>query len=361
MSRRVASAYMAWAKEISQAPTKHELTGSGIPSQPWSAMPAEDLPLWAPHAYGSPRLRARIGALHGARADQVLLASGTSMTNYLVAAAHLQRGDKVVVESPTYEPLTQTLRFAGAEVVDLPRRWENRFQPDPADLERVIAGAKMVVLTNLHNPTGVQLEPDRLDALVTITARAGALLLVDEVYLDFLQDAPHARVGDHVVVTGSLTKVYGLTGLRAGWAVGPEALIDRTWEVKNLISVLDPYPTEELADRIVARREEFRQPILAHASAGRKVFCDWAHGEGLEFVEPPGGIIVALKLPDGMSGFALGEHLVAAHDTRVVPGEFFDLPGFVRVGFGGNQALLAEGLRRLALGIRELQACAGRA
>lgn len=352
----VRSAYMAWAKEIGLKPTAHELTGSGMPSQPWSAMPAQELPLWQRHFYGSPSLRGRIAELHGADPGRVLIASGTSMANFLVASAHLEPGDRVVLETPTYEPLAQTLRFAGAQIVDLPRPWSAGFQPDPSDLERVVAGAKMVVVTNLHNPTGVEIEPERMAALVTITSRAGALLLVDEVYADFLETPRHAPLGDHVVLTASLTKVFGLTGLRAGWAIGPKALIDRAWEIKDLTSVIDPYPMEELADRVLARREEFRQPILAHARAGRKILVEWAKQEGLEMIEPPGGIIAALKLPGDLSGVALEAHLVAKHNTRVVPGEFFYLPGFVRVGFGGDHGVLREGLRRLAKGIRELQA-----
>lgn len=350
----IRSAYMAWAKEIGLKPTAHELTGSGMPSQPWSAMPAHELPLWQRHFYGSPSLRARIGALHGADPDRVLIASGTSMTNFLIASAHLSPGDRVVLETPTYEPLAQTLRFAGATLVDLPRPWSARFQPDPADLARVVAGAKMVVVTHLHNPTGVAIERDRLAALVTLTARAGAILLVDEVYADFLPEPRHAPISDHVVITGSLTKVFGLTGLRAGWAIGALPLIRRAWEIKDLVSVIDPYPMEELADRVLARREEYRQPILAHARAGQEILMDWVRAEELEVVEPAAGIIAAVKLPAGLSGTALEAHLVAKHDTRVVPGEFFDLPGFVRIGFGADHQVLREGLRRVAKGIREL-------
>lgn len=354
MSRAVVTEYMAWAKEIGLTPTAHELTGSGMPSRAWSAMPSADLPLWSRHFYGSPDLKARIAEAHGAAPEQVLIASGASLSNYLVAAAVISPGDRVVVETPTYEPLLRTLEYAGGAVVPLPRPWSARFQPDPGDLERVVAGARLVVVTNLHNPTGVAIEPERLAALVTITARAGAMLLVDEVYLDFLAVPPHAPLGDHVVATASLTKVYGLTGLRTGWAVGPQALIRRAWQIKDFLSVIDPYPIEEVAARVLARREEFRQPILAHARAGQAILSDWARGEGFEFAPPAGGIIAALKLPAGLSGHALAEHLVARHDTRVVPGEFFDLPGFARVGCGGDHALLREGLRRVALGIREL-------
>ena len=349
----IVSEYMAWAKQIGLAPTKYELTGSGMPSGRWDKLPVQDLPLWSRHFYGAPLLKERVAALAGARPEQVLIASGTSLANFLVASACLERGDRVVIETPTYEPLAQTLAYLGAQLVPLPRPWSARFQPDPEDLARVLPGAKLVVLTNLHNPTGVAIDPDRLAAITRATELAGVPLLVDQVYLDFLENPPHAQ-GPHVITTQSLTKVYGLTGLRTGWAIGPEPLIRRAWEIKNFMSVIDPYPIEELATRILGDRERYRQPLLAHARAGQQILADWARREELEVITPPGGIIVALKLPAGLDAPRLVDHLVTRHDTRVVPGDFFALPGFVRVGVGDDHTLLAEGLRRLATAIREL-------
>jgi aspartate/methionine/tyrosine aminotransferase len=311
----------------------------------WGALPVAELPLFSRHFYGAPGLREVLAELHAASPERVLIAGGTSMANHLIAAALLSPGDRVLIEAPTYEPLARTLEYLGARLETFPRAWPARFQPDPADVERAVDGAKLVALTNLHNPTGVAIEPERLAAIAAATARAGATLLVDEVYLDFLPSPPHPPPGEHVVVTASLTKVYGLSGLRMGWAVGPRALIDRAWQFKDLMSVLDPYPMEALAERVLRARDTFRAPVLEHARQGRELFAAWARAEGFPVVEP-----------EGLDAHRLNDHLAAHHDTRVVPGDFFGLPGFVRVGFGGDRDVLREGLRRLARGVRELTA-----
>lgn len=347
----VPSAYMAWAKRIGMMPTQHELTASGMPSMAWADLGAGELPLWNRHFYGAPGLRAIIGELHGVPGEQVLIGGGTSTVNFLVAAALLERGDRVVVETPTYEPLVRMFEFLGASVVPWRRRWEDRFQPDLEALAPLVQGAKMVAVTNLHNPTGVMVERARLETIAAVARAAGATLLVDEVYLDFVEPVVHAPAGEGVVTTASLTKVYGLTGLRMGWAVGPRGLIEKAWQVKDLTSVIDPYPMEELAERVLRGRDRFREPVRAHAAANKEIVMAWAKAEGLELAEPAGGIIAAVKLPEGMDAGALNEHLVSTHATRVVPGDFFGLPGFVRVGFGGDADNLREGLRRLAAGI----------
>ena len=167
-----------------------------------------------------------------------------------------------------------------------------------------------------------------------------------------IEEPPHAR-GEHVITTASLTKVYGLTGLRCGWAVAAEPIMRKAWQIKDLMSVIDPYPMEELATRILGDRERWRQPARDHARAGQQIFADWAAAEGFAYVPPAGGIIAALKLPDRVDAKRLVDHLEEAHDTRVVPGDYFALPGFVRVGVGGDHTTLREGLKRLAKGIRE--------
>jgi aspartate/methionine/tyrosine aminotransferase len=352
--RLVPSRYMAWAKAAGADPLPFDLAASGLPSLAWADLPTADLPLFERHFYGSPALVERIARLHGARADEVLIASGTSMANFLVAAALLSPGDRVVVEEPTYEPLRATLETLSAAIETLPRPFAAGFQPDPTDLDARVRGARMVVLTNLHNPSGVELEPDRLAAIARLAERAGAVLLVDEVYMDFLAVPRHATRAPHIVVTGSLTKVYGLTGLRAGWAVGPPDLIRRAYQVKDLISVIDPFPMTALAARVLDRRDELRAAALAAAATGRRVLSRWVAEHGLAWVEPAGGIIGAVRLPDGLSGHTLSDHLAARHATRVVPGEFFGLPGFVRIGFGSPAAKLEAGLARVAQGVAEL-------
>jgi aspartate/methionine/tyrosine aminotransferase len=140
-----------------------------------------------------------------------------------------------------------------------------------------------------------------------------------------------------------------------GWAVGEVKLIERAWQVKDLTTVIDAYPMEELAERLLAERERFRAPVRKHADGNREVVMAWARGRGLQVVEPPGGIIAAVRLPAGVEAHAFNDRLVAEHDARVVPGDFFGLPGFVRLGFGGETENLREGLKRFGAAMESMR------
>lgn len=352
--RLIPSEYMAWAKRVNLAPLPYELTQSGMPSLRWESLPVAEATLHRPYPYDCPELLEVLAAHHRVRPDQVVIAGGTSMANFLVGVALLSRGDRVLIESPYYEPLHRALESMEVEMVPWPRPFALGFQPDLEGLERRLEGVRLVVLTNLHNPTGVVLEKDRLERIVAAAGRAGAMVLIDEIYLDFCADPPCAPIGDNVVTTASLTKVYGLSGLRMGWIVGPAPVIARVRQAKDVIQVIDPFPMQDLAARVLADRDRFRDPHRAVADANRPVVTAFARSRNLPWIEPPAGIIGMLGLPPGLGAPGLVNHLISRYQTRAVPGDFFGLPGFLRVGYGQRPEVLAEGLRRLGQALDDL-------
>src|SRR5262249_8118147 len=154
-------------------------------------------------------------------------------------------GDEVVVEQPVYEPMETLARHLGAVVRHLPRRFENGFRVDPDDARRAVTPrTRLVLLSNLNNPAPAAIDEGTIGALGVIVAPVGARIIVAEVYLDAAFEAPPpsaATLGDLFVVTSSLTKVYGLSGLRAGWIVAPPDLAGRMWQLKNLFGVDDAH------------------------------------------------------------------------------------------------------------------------
>jgi hypothetical protein len=289
----------------------------------------------------------------------VLTAIGTSEANFLICAALLRPEDVVAVEMPCYEPFVRMVQALDAEVIPLPRTPEEGYGLDLDRLDEVLAaGVRMVVLSDLHNPTGRRLDREVLAEAARRVAAAQAWLLVDEIYLDFLFEhrPPSAfTLGDRVISTSSLTKVYGLGALRAGWAIGAPEVIARAYDVRDNLGVCAAGPAVLLtraAFRVIERLEAWS---AWRAASGRAVIDRFlAHEPSLRWVPPDGGIVGLLQLPGGMSDRRLSEHLEAHHRTLVTPGEFFGAPGTVRVGFGGEPALIEEGLHRLVKAMGEL-------
>ena len=228
-------AYISWAKALPKATIN--LARSGIDHCPVSllGLKAKDLVATLPVKYGYLPLREAIGARYGVAAAQVFpISGGTSFANWIACAAVLDgcgRGSEVIVERPTYEPLLRIPQAFGHRV----RRLDRRFDEQHAiDLDRfaslVTTRTRLAIVTNLHNPSGARIPMVTLREMAAMLARVKGFLLVDEVYLECVfRGRPESCVhaGPNVLATNSLTKAYGLDGLRAGWILGPPSLIAR--------------------------------------------------------------------------------------------------------------------------------------
>jgi len=346
------AAYMEWAKTRSRA--RFNLATSGLANFPLAKLPVrlDDLELTGPDYYGYEPLQRRLAAMCGVEPECVVAATGTSMANHLAMAAVLDSGDEVLIEHPTYELLLNVAEYLGARIRRFPRRFENDFRVEPREIERAIAPhTRLIVLTNLHNPSGVLTEDGVLQQVGEIAHTAGARVLVDEVYLDAaFARAPRSayHLGEHFIVTSSLTKVYGLSGLRCGWVLAARDLAERMWRLNDLFGVMAAHPAERLS--IVAL--DHLEHIAAHARSLLEInrvllkrFLD--SRDDLRAVWPEAGTIAFPRLQRG-SVDSLCVRLREIHETSVVPGRFFEMPEHFRVGIGGDTEMVAEGLKRLA-------------
>jgi aspartate/methionine/tyrosine aminotransferase len=346
------SPYMEWAKTCSHA--RFNLATSGVASVPMSEFPVhiEELEITGPAGYGYDELRERLAAKAGVPVECVVQANGTSMANFLAMTACFEPGDEVLIEHPTYELLLNVARFVGARVRRFARRFEDGFQLDSAEVRRHITSAtRLIVLTNLHNPTGVLSGDEVMREIGEIAREVGARVLVDEVYLDAafsLAPQTSFHLGPQFVVTSSLTKVYGLSGLRCGWVLAEPELAHRIWLLNDLMDASHVHAAERMSVIALDHLEQFAGRAKELLETNRRLldrFLD-SQENNLELVRPEFGTIVFPRLMRGTVD-DLCKLLRDQFETTVVPGEFFEMPQHFRLGIGGDSETLEAGLKQL--------------
>jgi aspartate/methionine/tyrosine aminotransferase len=352
--------YVAWMKRAPEV--TYNLMGSNLLHCQVEDLPGarEELALDAFHEEGYEPLLADIAGRYGVEMDRVSVATGASGANFLACGALLRAGDEVLVERPAYDPLLGIPRFLGAEIRRFDRVFEDGFRVDP---ERVAASltprTRLIFMTNPHNPTGAFTPPDTLLEIGALAEGVGAKVLVDEVYLESIHGMelkPAATLSPTFVSTSSLTKAYGLSGLRAGWALSEPGVAERIRRVRDVVDGVGSFPSEllaHLAFRNLAALRERARSILEPNLQRLKTFM--ASQSKLEWVPPAGGSVGFPRIRGVGDASEFVRVLRERHDTGVVPGHFFEAPAHFRVALGGRGEILAEGLRRLgeALG-REL-------
>ena len=357
--RTMQSDYMHWAKF--RPKVRFELTSSEVPHVRMDRFPLEiaDLDLdGASHPRYAP-LRQAIADRYGVTPDHVVAADGTSMANFLAMATLIAPGDEVLIERPTYEPLIGVARFLGAEIKRFERKAKDGFRLDRKQLASMTSNrTRLIILTNLHNPSSALAdEEEELRAIGALAAEVGARVLIDEVYLDSaVPPRPSAvHLGPEFVCTNSLTKVYGLSGLRCGWILAEPALAERMWRLNDLFGVNQAHPAERLACIAFARIDEVIGDTPAMLERNRALYNGFVTDrDDLESMPAVHGITAFPRWIGGDTE-RLDALLRAKYDTAVVPGRWFDMPDHFRVGLGCGTDMLEEALARLGSALDELR------
>jgi aspartate/methionine/tyrosine aminotransferase len=349
------SDYMHWAKTQSRA--RYNLATSGVGAFPLRELPGTvPLEINGDNSYGYAPLKEAIADYQDVDPDCVVTAAGTSMANYLAFATILSPGDEVVVERPTYGLLVDSLRYIGAVLRPFDREAQAGWAVDPDAVRRAITPkTKLIVLTNLHNPTSVLTPEPVLRAIGEMALEAGARVLVDEVYLDAIYDnTPRTsfHLGPQFVVTSSLTKIYGVSGLRCGWILAEPELARAMWRLNDLFGATPVHPGELLSVAVFRNLDAVRERSREIVEADRLVLEAFLDREpGVSATRTDWGTTAFLKMRRGSVGAFL-ETLRFAHDTSAVPGSFFGAADHFRIGMGVNSEMFAEGLRRIGLHLR---------
>lgn len=366
--------YLKWALSVPGG-ARFDLTASGMPDSVDGILDSDaGWPSGLEVAQEASRAHrdGAIEALETAVADRygvdrscvaLTIGAGQAITQVLMGL--VRAGEHVVVERPTYEPLHRVPEILGASVSRLERKFEEGWEVVPERLARLLTPrTRAVVLSSLHNPSGVALERDAVRQIADLAARVGAMVLVDEVYLDhaFTTDpdqnvVPAALVAENTVSWSSATKCFGFAALRAGWIVtrNPEA----ARSVRNAAEYLHVFPpvtTARLAALALGQAPALTERANRIAHAGRRILQRWLEGEPrISWVAPAAGITALLRLPELMSDTTLAQHLRERYDTQVVPGSLFEAPGFVRLGFGVDPTDLEQALANLSAALDDLR------
>jgi aspartate/methionine/tyrosine aminotransferase len=345
------------------APTaRFDLTSSAVRAVPLSELSVhlEQLEISARAPYCDPALLERLAERTGVPAECVVPTIGTSLANHLALSALFDPGDEVLIEQPTYDPLLHTARLLGASIRRFPRREENNFAIDPEDVRRAITSrTRVIALCNLHNPTNAAVDDAVLQGIGEAAQSAGARVLVDEVYREAIWGAAqrHAfSLGEHFVVTSSLTKAYGLGDLRCGWILAEPVLASRIRLMQDLFGSKAAHIAERLSAIALGSLGQLETRARATLDANRAAAVEvLAPRRDLQLTIPAHGTTLAPRLLSGaVEPFC--ELLRSRYEVAVVPGFYFEMPHHLRIGLGGDPALTRESFNRLSRALDEFSA-----
>jgi aspartate/methionine/tyrosine aminotransferase len=355
----IQSTYMHWAK--TRPKVKYDLALSGILNLPFAELEAkiEDLDLNGDNSYGYGPLVEALAAHSQVPPESVVtISGGTSMANHLAMAAALEHGDEVLIEEPTYEPLLAVAEYFGARIKRFARSFENDYQIDVENLAKEITPrTRLVVLTNLHNPSSTLITEDTLRQIGVLAKSAGARVLVDEVYLEAMfEAAPRSSVhlGPEFIATTSLTKGYGLSGLRCGWILAEPEMAQRMRLLHDVFGAVGPQPSERLSVVALNKLPKFIARAKQILETNRAVLNEFLPSrEDLKVVRTKTGTTSFPRLLKGRVE-DLYDSLHRKYDTAIVPGRFFESPQHFRIGMCAQPELFAEGVKRLGAALDEL-------
>ena len=308
---------------------------------------------------GSQRLRELIVAGHaGLTAADVLITGGAATALFIISTALLGAADHLVVVRPNYATNLETPRAIGCSITILDLRFEAGVRLDFAELAAAITPqTRLVSVTCPHNPSGVMFTGGELRELVALTAAKGCYLLVDETYRDLSYDGPlplAASLGRHVISVASLSKAYGIPGIRIGWLITHDPKLQETFlAAKEQISICGSVADEWIAEQTLAKRAVLLQPTLTEMRKRRQLVSDWIQQEPLlEWVPPQGGVVCFPRMKADPSTFY--RRLLESHGTYVGPGHWFEMPDtFFRLGYGWpTREELEAGLKAISQALR---------
>ena len=355
------STYMQWAKK--RPKVKYDLALSGILNLPIPELEAtiDDIDLNGDNSYGyKPLVDAIAEHCHVAPECVVTISGGTSMANHLAMAAAIERGDEVLIEQPTYEPLLALAQYFGLQVKRFGRKATNNYQVDLDDLQtKVSSRTRLIVLTNLHNPSSALVDEATLRRAGEIAESVGARVLVDEVYLEAMfENVPRSslHLGPQFIATSSLTKGYGLSGLRCGWILAEPKLAERMRLLHDIFGAVAPHPAETLSVLAMRKLPKFIARAKKILESNRAVLNDFLDSrEELTAARSEIGTTCFPRLEKG-SVDSLWSLLNDKYETAFVPGRFFESPQHLRIGMCAEPQLFEMGIERLGHALDEITA-----
>ena len=309
---------------------------------------------------GTVELRQTIAGMYpGATADHIQVTNGGAEANCIVLCHLIEPGDDVIVMVPNYMQAPGLARGLGANVRPWPLAGgeaEGRWRPDLDVLESMVTPrTRAILICNPNNPTGACFTSGEIDAICRIAGRVGAWILSDEIYRGAELEGGETPTAwgryERVLVTSGLSKAYGLPGLRIGWVVGPPATIEALWGVHDYTTIAPGALSDRLARIALApgRRERLLARTRGMIRANYPLVRKWIErrAPALSHVPPQAGAIVFMRYTYRINSTALTDRLREEQSVLVVPGDHFNMDGYLRIGFGSDPAHLVSSLDRV--------------
>ncbi len=309
--------------------------------------------------FGHSGLVERISEIYGAEKNEILITSGSTYANYLTCALHLSPGDDVIVEHPVYTPLLDVVKLFGAKVRFIERRFEDGYRLDVDELSTMVTkDTRMIVTTNLHNPSGVHMDTGTVKGICEIAEDTKTYVLSDEVYRDFILDnaAPVlSSLTQYGISTCSLSKFYGAGALRIGWLMCSSEMTTRARRMNDYLAVTPSCAGETYAAQILGKRDWFVERVREITASNYPIVREWFRGrEDLEVVLPGYGFFVFPRIIKEIQTMELAELLISKYSTILSPGRFFGEKRHFRLGLGGEADSLKGALENLGTALDEL-------
>ena len=312
------------------------------------------LPLGYSEARGTEALRTMLAATYTrGDADHILVTTGAIEANFLLFNVLLDAGDHVIAPYPAYQQIYSVPRAIGCDVSLWRVGPESGYRYDVDALARLVTPRTRLIIVNTpHNPTGAMLRPEDAQRVYDLAASVGATVIGDEAYrwLAVPEGAPFAApmfdLGPHGISVGTLSKPFGLPGLRIGWMAAPPDVVRACWGLRDYVSLSPGKLNDALAqlamthrDQIVARNREIIRANLATATR-------WigARADQLSWTPPRGGLLALLRYAMDIPSLALADRLAEDYSVMLAPGSAFGYEHHLRLGIGQQPEVFAAGL-----------------
>jgi aspartate/methionine/tyrosine aminotransferase len=353
--------YIDWFR-INWHDIKFDLATSGLHAvtQKDLGVKMDDLNFGKTLFYGDPKLVELISEIYAIDEKEILVTTGSTHANFLLCTLLLKEGDEVIIEDPVYTPLLDLVAAFNCKIKRIKRRFEEGYKLNPERLNELVGkDTKMIIFTNLHNPSGTMTDLGTLKAISDIAADNKIHVLSDEVYRDFMMEdgpPPFSSLSESGISVCSLSKFYGGGALRVGWAMCDPDIAVQTRKLNDYVTAVNSCAGEGFGALILEHRKWFVEKIKGITERNYPIVKNWIkEREDLEWVEPKYGVIGFPRLKNQSDSMKLAEHLLTGYRTLISPGRFFGPEDHFRLGFGGDGKMLEKGLENLGLALDEMQ------
>jgi len=331
-----------------------DLTNSGMESPEKLSdlgIRVDEIPLSGDNYYGYEPLKEHLANQYGITSSHIAITPGASMGNFAVLSVLSETIKNIIVEHPTYEPFIRIAEtLTGSHSHRIKRYQVNKYHLDLNNCDLNHNNPVIVILSNLHNPTGIYETPETINYLADKIAKDNGWLLIDEVFHSFIKGGERASSAvshERIITTNSLTKAWGLGSLRIGWVIGPENIVRHIERVMDNLHVDQPFMTEFIAYHILSSglANELLEKARDRAQKNYQIVANYINGfSQLYHTKPDGGISVLIRFRDGRNADTFCEQLLKDHKTLVIPGRFFEVKDGFRLSFGMDPVMLMRGL-----------------